>query len=150
LNCSRFKEQLQIQSFGLSNYGSILLVFKGVMTWTKVASLVCRFWSLPWTNGSNTQFKWKLRYSPIQCACLEPSTMYFSNRRRTRIGLELLDLHWFLGVPPPPASTQTQPISAPLRFYHGDMQRWTTHCESESEGLCGRKRRARQSETKVG
>ena len=43
LNCSRFKEQLQIQSFGLSNYGSILLVFKGVMTWTKVASLVCRF-----------------------------------------------------------------------------------------------------------
>jgi len=24
-----------------------------------------RFWSLPWANGPNIQFKWKLRYSPI-------------------------------------------------------------------------------------
>jgi len=62
---------------------------KGVMTWVKVTSLVCRFWSLPWTNGPNTQFKWKLRYSPIQCAYLEPSMTYFSNRRRTRLGLEI-------------------------------------------------------------
>jgi len=65
------------------------LLVKGVMTWTKVTSLVCRFWSLPWTNGPNTQFKRKLRYSPILCAYLEPSMTYFSNRRRTKIGLEI-------------------------------------------------------------
>ena len=46
--------------------------FKRVMTWAKVTSLVCRFWSLPWTNGPNTQFKWKLRYSSIQCRYLKP------------------------------------------------------------------------------
>ena len=39
---------------------------KGVMTWEKVTSLVCRFWSLPWTNRPNTQkWKWTLIYSPI-------------------------------------------------------------------------------------
>ena len=64
-------------------------LLKGVMTWAKVTSLVCIFWSLPWTNGPNTQFKWKLRYSPIQCAYLEPSMAYFSDRQRTRIGLEI-------------------------------------------------------------
>jgi len=74
---------------------------KGVMT-----SLVCRFWSLPWTNGPNTQFKWKLRYSPIQCAYLEPLVMHFSDRQCNRIGLKIFKkltqsywcLHWFLGL----------------------------------------------------
>jgi len=41
--------------------------FKGVMSWPKLASVVFRFWSLPWTNGLSTQLKWKLRDSPIQC-----------------------------------------------------------------------------------
>jgi len=50
------------------------------MTWAKVTSLVCRNWSLSWTTGLNTQSKWKLRYSPIKCAYLEPLTTYFSNR----------------------------------------------------------------------
>jgi len=77
---------------------------KGVMTWPRVSSLVCRFRSLPWTNGPNTQFKWKLRYSPIQCAYLEPSMTYFSDRRHTRIGLDrkltqsCWCLHWFLSL----------------------------------------------------
>jgi len=62
---------------------------KGVMTWANVTSLVCRFWSLPWTNGPNTQFKWNLRYSPNQCAYLKPSTTCCSNRWRTRIDLEI-------------------------------------------------------------
>ena len=47
-------------------------IIKEVMTRAKVTSLVCRFWILPWTNGLNTQFKWKLRYSPIWCAYLKP------------------------------------------------------------------------------
>ena len=62
---------------------------KGVMTWAKVTLLVYRFWSLPWTNGPSTHFKWKFRYSPIQCAYLEPSTAYLSDRRRTRIDFEI-------------------------------------------------------------
>jgi len=33
---------------------------KGVMPWPKVATLVFRFLSPPWTNGPNTQHKWKL------------------------------------------------------------------------------------------
>jgi len=68
------------------------------MTWSKVTSLVCRFWSLPWTNGPNTQFKWKLRYSPIQCANLEPSTTYYSDCRRTRIGLKIGNQHRAVAV----------------------------------------------------
>ena len=60
---------------------------KGVMTWAKVTSLVCRFRSLPWTNGPNSQFKWKLRYSPILCAYLKPSSMHFPDHRRTGIGI---------------------------------------------------------------
>jgi len=63
---------------------------KGVMPWAKVTSPVCRLWSLPWTKGPNTQLKWKLRYSPIQCAylrvlsdaLLRPST--HQNRPRDR------------------------------------------------------------------
>jgi len=43
----------------------------------------------PTMNGRNTQLKWKLRYSPIQCAHLEPSPTHFSDRRRNRIGLEI-------------------------------------------------------------
>ena len=34
---------------------------KGDLTWAKATSLVFIFWSLPWTDGPNTQFKWKLR-----------------------------------------------------------------------------------------
>jgi len=66
-----------------------LLQLKGVMTWAKVTSLVGRFWSLPWTNGPNIQFKWKLRYSPIHCPYLEPSTTYFSDHRHNRTGPEI-------------------------------------------------------------
>ena len=66
---------------------------KGVMSWPKVSSLVFRFWSLPWTNGPNTQLKWKLRYSPILCAYLEPSVMHFSDCRRNRIRLEIGNKH---------------------------------------------------------
>jgi len=33
------------------------------MPWAKVSSLVCRFWSLPGTNGPKTQSKWKLTQS---------------------------------------------------------------------------------------
>ena len=62
---------------------------KEVMTWAKVTSLVCIFCSLPWQNGPNTQFQWKLRYSPIQCAYLEPPMTFFSDRRRTRISFEI-------------------------------------------------------------
>ena len=41
-------------------------MLKGVMTWAKVTSLVRRFWNLPWTNGPNTQFKWKLQHGLIK------------------------------------------------------------------------------------
>jgi len=68
---------------------SMSVKIKGVMSWPEVSSLVFKFWSLPWTNGPNIQLKWKLRYSPIQCAYLEPSGMHFSDRRRNRIGLEI-------------------------------------------------------------
>jgi len=34
----------------------------------KSVLLVFIFWSLPWTNGPNTQLKWKLRYTPIYFA----------------------------------------------------------------------------------
>jgi len=70
------------------NVQSYTSALKGLWQ-AKVTSLVCRFWSLPRTNGPNTQFKWKLRYNPIQCAYLEPSVTHFSNCRRTRIGLEI-------------------------------------------------------------
>jgi len=55
--------------------------FKGIMSWPKVSSFVFRIWSLPWTNGHKTQLKWKLRYSPIQCA--------YSDRRHNRTGSEI-------------------------------------------------------------
>ena len=34
--------------------------------------------------GPNTQFKWKLRYSPIQCVYLEHSAAHFSDHQRNR------------------------------------------------------------------
>jgi len=40
-------------------------------------------------SGPNTQFKWKLRYSLIQCAYLEPLATHFTDRRHNRIGLEV-------------------------------------------------------------
>jgi len=58
-----------------------------VMSRSGVSSLVFRFWSLPWTNGSNIQLKWKLRYSPSQYAYVEPTVTQFADRRRNRIGL---------------------------------------------------------------
>jgi len=82
----------------------IYMGLEGVRTWAKVTWLGCRFWSLPWTNGPNTQFKWKLRYSPIQCAYLEPSVTHFSDHRCTRIGPDrkltqsCWRLRWFLGL----------------------------------------------------
>ena len=74
------------------------------MSWPKVSSLVFRLWSLPWTNGLNTQLKWKLRYSPIQCAYLEPFMTHFSERRCNRICLDrkltrsCWCFHWFFGL----------------------------------------------------
>jgi len=79
----------QLQSPARPLFTCYRLTIKEVMSWPKVSSLVFRFWSLPWTNGPNTQLKWKFRYSPIQCAYLEPSATHFSDRRRTRIGLEI-------------------------------------------------------------
>jgi len=38
-------------------------VNKRVMSWSKVSTLVFRFWSLSWTNRPKIQLKWKLRYS---------------------------------------------------------------------------------------
>ena len=61
---------------------------KGVISWPKVSSLVFRFWRLSWTNKPNTRRKWKLRYSPIQWAYLEPLAMHFSDRRCSRIGFK--------------------------------------------------------------
>jgi len=68
------------------------------MTWAK------RFWSLPWKNGPNTQFKWKLRYSPIQCAysvigdaLFRPSTHQYWPRDR-KLTQSCRCLHWFLGL----------------------------------------------------
>jgi len=45
------------------------------LTWLchVMAKSVFRFWSLPWTNEPNTRLKWKLKYSPIPCAHLDPS-----------------------------------------------------------------------------
>jgi len=80
------------------------LSIKGVMSWPNVSSLVFRFWSPPWTNGPNTQLKWKLRYSPIHCAYLKSSATHFLDRRRNRIGLDrkltqsCWCLHWFFGL----------------------------------------------------
>jgi len=68
---------------------------KGWLPWPKVSSLVFQSWSLSWTNGSNTQLKWKLRYSPIQCAYLEPSVTYFSHRQSNRIPVEIANEHSF-------------------------------------------------------
>jgi len=68
------------------------------MTWAKVFSLVCRFRCIPWTNGPNTQLKWKLRYSPIKCTYLEPSVTHFSNRRCNGIGLKRRNWHRTFGV----------------------------------------------------
>jgi len=62
---------------------------KGVMSWARVTSLVCRFLKPPMNKWPKTQLKWKLRYNPIQCAYLEPSATHFSDRRRNRIGLEI-------------------------------------------------------------
>ena len=68
------------------------ILIKEVMPWPKVF----RFWSLPRTNGPNTQ--WKLRYSPIQCAYLEPSAMHFQNwPRDVKWTQSCWCLHWFLG-----------------------------------------------------
>jgi len=69
--------------------GEVCVGIKGVMSWPKVSLLVFRFWSLPWTNESNTQLKWKLKYSPIQCEYLEPSATHFSDQWRNSIGLEI-------------------------------------------------------------
>ena len=75
------------------------------MTWAKVTSLICTFWSLPWTNGPTTQFKWKLIYSPIQCAYLKSSINDITFRSSThqnwprdwRLTQSCWCLHWFLG-----------------------------------------------------
>jgi len=83
-------------AIGLSLERHIYL--KGVMSWPKVSSLVFIFWSLSWTNGPNTQLKWKLRYSPIQCAYLKPSMARFLDRRCNRIGLKLGTQHRAVGV----------------------------------------------------
>jgi len=60
-------------------------LFKGVMSWPKVSSLVYRFWSLPRTNGHNTQLKWKLRYSPIQRDPLFTQQNWPRNRKLTQL-----------------------------------------------------------------
>jgi len=65
----------------------VLTWLKGVKACPNVSSIVCRFWSLPWTNGSNTQLKCKLRHSPIHRSHLEPAVTHVSDRRHTRIGL---------------------------------------------------------------
>ena len=59
------------------------------MSWPKVSSLVSDVEAYHEQNGSNTPLKWKLRYSPIQTAYLEPSMIHFPDRRRARIGLEI-------------------------------------------------------------
>jgi len=56
-------------SVGLNQYLLAVSLFKGHMSWPKVSSLVFRYWSLPWTNGPNTQ-----------CAM----TTHFSDRGRRR------------------------------------------------------------------
>ena len=40
-------------------------------------------------NRPNTQLKWKLIYSSIHRAYLEPPATHFSDRRRNKIGLEI-------------------------------------------------------------
>ena len=53
--------QILLRIIFLWDWGVGLLV-TGVKAGPKVASLVFRFWSLPWTVEPNTQLKWKLRY----------------------------------------------------------------------------------------
>ena len=79
--------------------------FKGVMSWPKVSSLVFRFGNAPWTIGPNTQLKWKLRYSLIQCAYLEPSALTFFRPSRQpnwsrdrKLTQSCWCLHWLLGL----------------------------------------------------
>ena len=80
---------------------SVWCVFKGVMTWPKVSSLVFRFWRLQRTNGPNPQAEWKLRYSPIQCAYLRAlgdalfRPLMQQNWPRDK---SCWCLHWFFGL----------------------------------------------------
>jgi len=93
--CKKWRVMLQQMLFCMTYlYSSI--TSKGLWHGQKWA-LVCRFWSLSWTNGPNTQFKWKLRYSPIQCAHLEPLTMYFQTVGAPELASSWC-LHWFLGL----------------------------------------------------
>jgi len=85
------RNELDAQRLHRQRFQFTELTINEVISWPKVSSLVCRFWSLPWTNCPDTQLKWKLRYSPIGCACLEPLVTHCSDRQRNRIGLRGYD-----------------------------------------------------------
>jgi len=84
------------------------LLVDSLKTWPNVSALVFRFWSLPWTNWPNIKLKWKLRYRPIHCAYLEPSSKPFSGHQCTKIAPRMSQdrkstgscwcLHWFLSL----------------------------------------------------
>ena len=76
--------------------------YRTIVEWRKVPSPVFRFWNLPWTNGHNTQLKWKLRYSPIHCAYWAFGTTFFRPStlqnwpRDNKLTQSCWWLHWFV------------------------------------------------------
>ena len=54
-----------------------------------VKSVFTCFQILKPTMNKWAQLKWKLRYSPIQCAYLEPSAMHFSDWQCNGICLKI-------------------------------------------------------------